>query len=170
VAISAARAIYLAESLDFHRDRWARHPELFGADVQRSLAQAEQLGAADYVRAQRIRRSLRSAVLDVLSGVDLLLMPTMPTAAPSVAAAETGILRVGGRDVGLVDVHLRYNVVANLAALPAGTQPMGTDDGGLPLGLQWVGAPETDDRILTAMTAFEALLVASRPAAGNPSV
>jgi Asp-tRNA(Asn)/Glu-tRNA(Gln) amidotransferase A subunit family amidase len=170
VAIAAARAIYLAESLDFHRDRWARRPELFGADVQRSLAQAEQLGAADYVRAQRIRRSLRSAVLDLLSGVDLLLMPTMPTAAPSAAAAETGILQVGGRDVGLVDVHLRYNVVANLAALPAGTQPMGTDGGGLPLGLQWVGAPGTDDRILTAMTAFEALLTASRPAAGNGSV
>lgn len=170
LAVATARVIYLAESLDFHRDRWARQPELFGAGVQRSLALAEQLGAADYVRAQRIRRALRSAFAGVLLDVDLLLTPTMPTAAPPAAVADTGVLHVGGRQVGLVDVHLRYNVVANLAALPAGTQPMGPDERGLPLGLQWVAAAGCDERILTAMVAFEALLAEPPPAReGVPS-
>lgn len=158
LAVAAARAIYLAESLDFHRDRWARKPELFGADVRRSLAEAEQLGAADYVRAQRIRRELRSECLRVLAAVDLLLTPTMPTAAPPSADAESGVLHIGGREVSLVDAHLRYNVIANLAALPAGTQPMGPEGDGLPLGLEWVATPGADDRILSAMVAFEALL------------
>lgn len=170
VAVAAARVIYLAESLDFHRERWAGERGLFGADVQASLAQAEQLSAVDYVRAQRIRRSLRAALLDVLSDVDVLLTPTMPNPAPPTTVIDTGVLDVGGRELGLVDSHLRYNVAANLAALPAGTQPMGTDDLGLPLGLEWVGAPGADDRILAVMTAFEVLLSDSPPARGPAAV
>lgn len=170
LAVATARVIYLAESLDFHRERWARQPELFGADVQRSLALAEMLAAADYVRARRIRRALRSALAGVLSDVDLLLTPTMPTAAPPAAVAETGVLHVSGRQVCLIDVHLRYNVVANLAALPAGTQPMGPDERGLPLGLQWVAVAGSDERILTAMVAFEALLGEPPPAPYGGSV
>ncbi len=157
-AVSAGLAIFLAESLDYHRERWTRHPDLFGADVQATLALAEQLSAADYVRAQRIRHGLRISMLDVLSDVDLLLSPTMPTAAPLVEVAQTGVLPIGSQEVSLAEAHLRYNVHANLAALPAGTQPMGPDRRGLPLGLQWVGPPGSDVRLLAAMAATESLL------------
>jgi len=128
-AVAAGLAIFLAESLDFHRDWWTRRPELFGMDVQGVLALAERLGAADYVRAQRVRRALRESWLRVLASVDLVLTPTMPTAASLVDVAERGVLPVGDREVSLADAHLRYNVAANLAALPAGTQPMGLGQG-----------------------------------------
>lgn len=168
-AVAAGLAIFLAESLDFHRERWARRPGLFGDDVRATLTLAEQLSGADYVRAQRIRRALRDEMVSVFAGVDLLLTPTMPSGAPSARQARTGVLSVGGTDVSLADAHLRYNVVANLAALPAGTQPMGLDERRMPLGLHWMGPHGSDERILAAMVAFESLTSQGKLSARSPT-
>jgi aspartyl-tRNA(Asn)/glutamyl-tRNA(Gln) amidotransferase subunit A len=65
------------------------------------------------------------------------------------------MLTVGGARVSLAEAHLRYNVLANLAALPCATQPVGVDSAGLPIGLQWVAAPGADERLITAMTSFD---------------
>ncbi len=64
------------------------------------------------------------------------------------------MIPVGGTEVPLPEAHLRYNILANLAALPCGTQPLGTDRDGLPIGLQWVAAPGRDDALISAMTTF----------------
>jgi aspartyl-tRNA(Asn)/glutamyl-tRNA(Gln) amidotransferase subunit A len=157
-AVTAGVAIFLAESLDYHRDRIRLHPELFGADVQQTLALAAQVSGADYVHAQRARQCLRAEVLAALSGVDLLLTPTMPSGAPEVTQAEAGLLTIDGQQVGLAQAHLRYNVIANLAAVPAGTQPMGRDRWGMPLGVQWIGAPGSDSLLVAAMVALEVRL------------
>ncbi len=156
-AVTCGVVIFLAEGLDYHMERWVCRPELFGGDVRTTLALAEQVSAADYVRAQRVRRALRDEVLTALSTVDLLLTPTMPSGAPLSDQAASGSLIIGGVAVSVADAHLRYNVLANLAALPAGTQPMGRDANGMPLGLQWTGAPGSDASILAAMTGLEYL-------------
>jgi aspartyl-tRNA(Asn)/glutamyl-tRNA(Gln) amidotransferase subunit A len=163
-AVTAGVAIFLAESMDQHRDHWTLSPELFGTDVRATLALAEQVSGADYVRAQRVRGALRAGALGALAGVDLLLMPTMPSGAPPAEQAADGMVTIDGQEVSLAEAHLRFNVLANLAALPAGTQPMGADRDRLPLGVQWVGSPGSDDRLLAAMTGLAALL---RPEAGR---
>ncbi len=152
---AAGMTIILAECLDYHRER--RGPgrdELFGADVRAMLDLAEQLPAAAYVRAQRVRHVLRGEALAVLSRVDLLATPTMPCVAPRVDAAAEGVIPVGGTELPIAEAHLRYNVLANLAALPCGTQPLGADRDGLPIGLQWVAGPGRDDTVISAMTTF----------------
>jgi aspartyl-tRNA(Asn)/glutamyl-tRNA(Gln) amidotransferase subunit A len=166
LAVTAGIVLFLAEGLEFHRARWDREPELFGTDVQGLLSLAEQVGAGDYVRAQRLRRALRDDHLAVLSSVDLLLTPTMPSGAPPVDQAASGVLVVGGREVGLAEAHLRFTVGASLAALPAGTQPMRADADGLPLGVQWIGRPGDDATVVAAMAALETLTGPPVPAAG----
>ncbi|GAA1793808.1 amidase [Actinomadura chokoriensis] len=154
-AVAAGMTIILAECLDYHRER--RGPggdELFGADVRAMLDLADELPAGAYVRAQRVRQVLRGEALSVLSGVDLLAMPTMPCVAPRADAAAGGTIPVGDAEVPLAEAHMRYTVLANLAALPCGTQPLGAGGGGLPIGLQWVAAPGRDDALISAMTTF----------------
>ncbi|MEU8802349.1 amidase [Spirillospora sp. NPDC048819] len=154
-AAAAGMTIILAECLDYHRERrGAGAEELFGADVHAMLDLAGEVPAGAYVRAQRVRNVLRGEALAALSGVDLLMMPTMPCVAPRVDAVADGMVPVGGTEVTMAAAHLRYNVLANLAALPCGTQPLGTDRDGLPIGLQWVAAPGRDATLISAMTTF----------------
>ena len=155
-ATAAGMTIILAECFDYHRERRRDGgDELFGADVRAMLDLGERVPAGAYVRAQRLRHVLRAEALAALSGVDLLAMPTMPCVAPLVEEANEGMLTVGGARVSLAEAHLRYNVLANLAALPCATQPVGVDSAGLPIGLQWVAAPGADERLITAMTSFD---------------
>ncbi|GAA0542710.1 amidase [Actinomadura livida] len=151
--VTAGMTIILGECLDYHRER--RGPggdELFGADVRAMLDLAAEVPAGAYVRAQRVRHLLRGEALAALSGVDLLAMPTMPCVAPRADAVADGMVPVGGTEVTMAAAHLRYNILANLAALPCGTQPLGTDRDGLPIGLQWVAAPGRDETLISAMT------------------
>jgi aspartyl-tRNA(Asn)/glutamyl-tRNA(Gln) amidotransferase subunit A len=157
-AVPAGIAIFLAEGMDHHRERWARTPELVSADVRATLAMAEQVSGADYVRAQRVRTALRAETLAALSAVDVLLTPAMPSGAPPVEQATAGVVVVDGSEVSLAEAHLRFNVLANLAALPSGTQPVGMDVDRLPVGVQWVAAPGADRRLLAVMAALEAAL------------
>jgi aspartyl-tRNA(Asn)/glutamyl-tRNA(Gln) amidotransferase subunit A len=154
-AVLTGLTIVLGEGADVQRDRIADRPDLIGADVRDQVALAERIGAASYVRAQRVRELLTRELLAALAQVDLLATPTMPCTAPTVGEANTGTLEIAGQEVGLADAHLRYNIGANLAALPAGTQPLPRPDGALPIGLEWVAAPGGDRRILEAMIAME---------------
>ncbi|GAA1846420.1 amidase [Actinomadura bangladeshensis] len=154
-AVTAGMTIILGECLDYHRERLGRGGgELFGADVRAMLDLAQEVPAGAYVRAQRVRHLLRGEALAALSGVDLLAMPTMPCVAPRADAVADGWVPVGGTEVTMAAAHLRYNVLANLAALPCGTQPLGTDRDGLPIGLQWIAAPGRDETLVSAMTTF----------------
>ncbi|MFA1541875.1 amidase [Actinomadura monticuli] len=156
-AVAAGMTIILAECLDYHRERRASGGDaLFGADVRAMLDLADEMPAGAYVRAQRVRHVLRGEALAALSGVDLLAMPTMPCVAPRADAVADGMVPVGGTEVAMAEAHLRYNVLANLAALPCGTQPLGVDGRGLPMGLQWVAAPGRDGALVSAMTTFAA--------------
>ena len=156
-AVTAGMALILAEGAEEQRARRADREDLFGRDVRDMLAMADQVTAATYVRAQRLRATIRRELIAVLNRVDLLATPTMPCVAPLVEEAATGRLSVGGRTVGLADAHLRYNIGANLAALPCGTQPVPRAEGELPIGLEWMAAPGQDRAVLEAMTAMEAL-------------
>ena len=62
-----------------------------------------------------------------------------------------------GTRIGIADAHLRYNIGANLAALPCATQPLPREDTEPPVGLEWVAAPGRDDRLLAVMLAAERL-------------
>ena len=49
-----------------------------------------------------------------------------------------------------------FTVPVNLAGICAISQPCGTDEQGLPIGLQWIGPALGEETILRAAAAFEA--------------
>jgi aspartyl-tRNA(Asn)/glutamyl-tRNA(Gln) amidotransferase subunit A len=81
---------------------------------------------------------------------DLLLTPTLPI--PAFAA---------GRELPHGDPGKRwmrwtpFTYPFNLTRQPAATVPCGLTRGGLPVGLQIVGGPYDDHRVLRAARAFE---------------
>ena len=61
-------------------------------------------------------------------------------------------------------------VSANLAGLPALSLPCGTDDAGLPVGVQMIGPRFGEARLLEAAAALEAAGVGTQTAQGRTEV
>jgi aspartyl-tRNA(Asn)/glutamyl-tRNA(Gln) amidotransferase subunit A len=99
---------------------------------------AKTITAVDYVRAMQARRLIQQAFEESFSRYDLLISPTMPIVAARLtdkletAFAYSDPLGSGG----------------NLAGLPALSMPCGFSKGGLPIGIQVVGRPWDETRIL----------------------
>ena len=111
----------------------ARHP--LSPRLRSMLDYAKAKSAVDYAAADRV---LDEAVLKarrVFSAIDVLVLPTVSHGAYPLADGERA------NDADLASF-------ASLAGCPAISLPMGTLPDGLPIGLQLVGAPGADLRLL----------------------
>ena len=166
--IATARAIgyvtFGVEVAAAHRGDLARHRAEMGLDVRLIMALGERLTGRDFLQMQRHRARLRRDVDAALRDVDLLAMPSTACTAPPVrpGAEETGEVD----DVATAKLA-RYTFLANLCGLPACSLPIATDDRGLPIGLQLVGAAFDEPAVLRAMYALEREGIAACPEAAG---
>ena len=129
-----------------------------GPEVQRRLllgtfVLSANHQAAWYTKAQQVRRLIKEQLEDILARHDFLVLPTTPTTAFRLGAHAQDPLAMYLSDL--------YTVPASLAGLPAISIPNGTDEHGLPIGLQVVGPAFGEARLLAFA---QHLLALSRPA------
>jgi aspartyl-tRNA(Asn)/glutamyl-tRNA(Gln) amidotransferase subunit A len=144
------------EALAAHKADWAERRHLFGDDLRLSFAVLDGISAAEYLDAQRLRAALRLEARAILETVDLIALPTTQTTAPELGVAERG---KAFADTAAIDAMCRFCFLGNLTGLPAGTAPVGLDDG-LPIGLQLVGDAWDEAIILGALAHLERIEVA----------
>ncbi len=128
----------------------------FGPEVKRRILLGTYVLSSGYYdawygRALRVRRLLRRDFDQAFETVDLIAGPTSPTAA----------FRLGEKTADPVTMYLNdiLTAPASLAGLPAASTPAGfagAGEGTLPLGLQLIGPPLADARVLRTLAAFEA--------------
>lgn len=145
-AVATTNLLVRAEALSVHRDRLESEPDRFGEDVRRRLELGREVSGADAASAIAAMRVWRRRILDHFEAVDVLLLPTTPDTAPSIAGAEM---------IATTAWLTRFTYPWSLAGLPAGSVPCGLDSLGLPIGLQLVAAPWRDDVILRAGAAYQ---------------
>jgi len=126
--------------------------EGFGAEVKRRIILGTFVLSAGYydayyVKAQEARAQIAAGYMSALAGVDLIALPTSPTAA----------FPLGERLQDPVSMYLSdvFTVGASLAGLPALSIPCGSTGGGLPIGLQLIGRPFDETTIFRAAEAYE---------------
>lgn len=124
----------------------------FGPDVLALVDQGRFLAAADYVNAQRLRRQAQLDFRRVWDEIDCLVTPT--TAIPAPRIGET-LVRIGDREEEVRSAATRLVRSFNALGLPALSLPCGMTAAGLPVGLQIVGPPFAEARILRAAAALE---------------
>jgi aspartyl-tRNA(Asn)/glutamyl-tRNA(Gln) amidotransferase subunit A len=139
------------EFIALHRERFAAHPEGYGADVRARLAEGQRITVDEYVRACRMREALRREFDEILRVVDAVLLPVAPCEAPFI---ETGVSRVNGKDVTFSS-GLAMRQVVNVVGLPAVAVPIGFGESGLPLAMQLVGPAWGEAKILRIAHAYE---------------
>ena len=141
---AAARVIQLAEAAAAHTPHLGRR-EAFGADVLALLDQGRLIPATLYLNAQRFRRAIQREFARLWADVDCLIAPTTPIVAPRVGQT-TVPLRGSEEDVRLAATRLTRPI--NALGLPALSMPCGLSPDGLPIGLQIIGPPFEEARIL----------------------
>lgn len=155
VELPFVRELYAADMLTLAAEALARHaPDLttrweeFGHTGRTAFTTGAFYTAADYVRAQGVRRTGRQAVNALLDKVDLVVTPTATVGAPRVDTLDTpGFMAVFGSAV-----HTPYwSAVGN----PTLSVPIGFGDAGLPLGMQISGRPFDEATVLRAGEAYQ---------------
>jgi len=123
----------------------------FGAEVKRRImlgTYALSAGYYDayYLKAQQVRTLLRREYHEVFQKFDALVTPTSPTVA----------FRLGEKTEDPVQMYLSdiYTVPINMAGLPAISVPCGLAEG-LPVGMQLIGPPLSEETLLRIAYAYE---------------
>jgi amidase len=110
----------------------------------------EELGAAE-----QARKRIRARFAELFTRFDLVLTPTM--AVSPFPVVENYPRTVGGREMETYVDWLAPTFVLSLTGLPVGSVPAGVDGDGMPCGLQVVGAPFGEERVLALQAVMQQL-------------
>jgi len=121
----------------------SNHPDLLSPALQDLITQGLATPRADYLDALQSVADIRSHLANTYQDVDAILAPAAPGVAPK-----------GHERTGAPHMSRPWQAMG----LPVVTLPGLSDDNGLPLGIQLIGQPHTDDRLLRIARWLEPLL------------
>lgn len=146
-----ARTVLFGEAAAVLGPHLHRRDEI-GEDVMALLDQGRLQPATDYINAQRIRFAMQQEWSALFRGFDVLITPATPITAPKIGQRTVDI---DGKTEDTRLATTRFLRGINVLGLPAISLPAGTDGAGLPLGLQLVGKPYDEARLLQIAAALE---------------
>ena len=132
--------ILVLEAAAYHQPMLRVRLDDFGPIPRSRLLAAYAFSPMALVQAQQARARLRSTLDRIFERVDLLSTPSMPGPAPALGQPAS----------------VTFTSPFNALGWPAITLPAGTTVDGLPLGLQLVGRPWDDLRVLLGARVVEA--------------
>ena len=124
----------------------------FGAEVKRRIMMGTYVLSAGYydayyLKAQKVRTLIKEDFDRAFSQVEVLVCPTAPSTA----------FKAGEKMADPLSMYLSdlMTIPVNLAGLPGISVPCGFDDQGLPIGMQLIGKPLGESRLLEVANAYE---------------
>jgi len=102
---------------------------------------------AYYIKAQKVRQLIKNDFDQSFKKVDAILTPSTPSAAFKIDEKKNDPISMYLNDI--------FTVPVNLAGIPAISIPAGTDSNKYPLGLQLIGKPLDEQKLLNIAFAVE---------------
>jgi aspartyl-tRNA(Asn)/glutamyl-tRNA(Gln) amidotransferase subunit A len=145
------RSLQSAEAYNYHAEFVARTPELYEPETLRRIESGRNLSAGDVLEQRNQLQNTRREIVDVFENVDVLVTPTTPVVAPTIADLLEDPDQLRAREL----VLLRNTRPFNIWGLPAISVPCGFTAAGLPMGLQISGPHWQEARVLQLAYAYE---------------
>jgi len=159
------RKLQSAESWAVHAENVARNPELYQGETLRRIRTGESVTAAEYITRRLELEQARRAIGTVFAEVDVLVTPTAPMPAPSIAELKANPEALRPAEIRL----LRNTRPFNVWGLPAISVPCGVTKSGMPVGMQIAGAHWREDLVLQVAGEYEQETYLARVPSGSTS-
>jgi aspartyl-tRNA(Asn)/glutamyl-tRNA(Gln) amidotransferase subunit A len=145
------RTLQAAEAYAYHREGVASSPELYQPETLRRIRTGENVSESEYQKALENLQQSRREIADKFEEIDVFVMPTTPIPAPRISdlMQDSSLLRPAEL------LLLRNTRPVNVWGLPAISLPCGVTSQGLPIGLQILGPPGGEAKVLRAAYAYE---------------
>ena len=140
--------ILLSDAAALHRQRLETQPEVFGARYPHPFANRHG-GKRGWIMRWRVANRRNSAANSNCS------LPVTTCCSPPTTAITAPLIEGAGLQSNRARSLTRFTALFNLTGLPALSLPCGFSGDGLPIGLQLVGAPWNEARVLQAAFAYE---------------
>jgi aspartyl-tRNA(Asn)/glutamyl-tRNA(Gln) amidotransferase subunit A len=126
--------------------------EGFGREVKRRIALGTYVLSSEnfesyYLRAQKVRTLIRNDFMEAFKRVNALITPVTPTTAFKIGEKISDPMQMYLSDI--------YTISVNLAGVCGLSIPCGFSQSGMPIGMQIIGKPFHDHRILSLGYEFE---------------
>jgi aspartyl-tRNA(Asn)/glutamyl-tRNA(Gln) amidotransferase subunit A len=141
----AQQRIMLREAFLVHERSLRSRPQDFGELARGRLQEGSRVTPEQYATAQGVRDELTRQLADLLRRIDIIALPTTPTAAPRVENAEA--MRAAGGP--------NYTRAFNVTGMPAISVPCGFTRDRLPVGIQFAGRPFEESTVLRTAHTLE---------------
>ena len=149
--VSIDRTVQSAEAYSYHLPLLSAHRELYHPETLRRVSSGEAVTPHQYQEALGELRRLREQMVGIFAHIDAVLMPTTPVPAPAIRDLMKDLTALRPAELRL----LRNTRPVNVWGLPAVSIPCGSTPEGLPIGLQIVGGPRAEAKILALARAYE---------------
>jgi aspartyl-tRNA(Asn)/glutamyl-tRNA(Gln) amidotransferase subunit A len=151
--LTAACQLVLATEAAAYHKRWLiERPQDYGPQVLMRLQNGLAIPGVLYLEAMRWRGPALSAYMAATSGVDAMLAPVAPVAAPTLAESDVGN---SPNAEAVIQRLTRFTRPINYLGLPSLSIPSGFSARGLPIGMQLIGRSFDEATLLTIGAAFQ---------------
>jgi aspartyl-tRNA(Asn)/glutamyl-tRNA(Gln) amidotransferase subunit A len=149
---SASQLVLAVEAAAFHKRWLIERPQDYGPQVLMRLQNALAVPGVTYLEAMRWRGAALAAHIAATSGVDAVVAPVSPVAAPTIAESDIG---AGPNAEAVIQRLTRFTRPINYLGLPSLAIPTGFSASGLPIGMQLIGRSFDEATLLTVGAAFQ---------------
>jgi aspartyl-tRNA(Asn)/glutamyl-tRNA(Gln) amidotransferase subunit A len=151
-AVPALLGIITPEATEYHLTSLRERADDYSAGVRERLELGAITPAVSYIRAQRLRRQIVEKMTSAFAAVDVIAMPTAPTAA---IPLDEDLSTSDDADPDLLAATINFTGPFDLTGFPALSIPCGFTPIGLPVGMQLVAAPYEEARLFAVAHAYE---------------
>jgi aspartyl-tRNA(Asn)/glutamyl-tRNA(Gln) amidotransferase subunit A len=149
---AACQFVLATEAAAFHKRWLIERPQDYGPQVLMRLQNGLAISGVSYLEAMRWRGPALAAHNAAAAGVNAIIAPVAPVAAPTIAESDVG----NSPDAEAVIQRLtRFTRPINYLGLPSLSIPAGFTAGGLPVGMQLVGRSFDEAVLLRVGATFQ---------------
>lgn len=130
-----------------HKPFIKQYKEFYGEDLQGRFSAAEGISAQEYLNAHKFRKDFLQEFKEKMEGIDVLVSPTM-----AMFPFDIGSMTIMEKEkiFGWFKTH-----IFNFTGYPALSMPCGFNTEGLPVGLQIMGKPFMEKKLLEIAMIYE---------------